>query len=81
MASVPTGELPDLLDTFLTPFGHHLGGTELESEIGTLLVPSHQDGLLGAEPFGGQHRAQADGAVANYGDRREGPTPAVTAQW
>ena len=51
-------------------FGDDVGGTELAAEVGTGLVAAHQDDPLGAEPLGGQHRAQADGAVADHGDRR-----------
>ena len=40
-----------------------------------------RDDPLGAEALGGQHAGQADGAVADDGDRVAGLTPAQTAAW
>src|SRR5260370_4516541 len=54
----------DPLDALRTPFGYHVGGAELDTEIGAVLVPAHQDDPLSAEPLRCEHRRQADCAVA-----------------
>ena len=38
-------------------------------------VAAEEDDLLGAEPLGGDHAAQADGAVADDGHRLAGADP------
>jgi len=35
-------------------------------------APGHSDDPLGAEPLSGQHRAQADGAITDHGNRTAG---------
>ena len=54
--AVPAGQLPDPCDALLATLGDHLGGAELAAELGALLVPAHEQDLVGAQPPGGQDR-------------------------
>lgn len=65
VSAVAPGQLPDTLDAFLAAFGDDIGGAELPAEAGTVLVPAHQDDLLGAQPLRGQHGTQPDRAVTD----------------
>ena len=69
MGAVAAGELADRVDALVAALGDDVGGAELAAEVGAVRVAAHQDDPLGAEPLGGQHGAQADGAVADHGDR------------
>ena len=61
----------------VAPLGDHVGGAELPAQVGAVLVVSHQHDPLGAEPPGGQHRAQPDRAVADHGHRRARADPGL----
>ena len=69
VGAVAAGELADRGDALLAAGGDDVGGAELAAEVGAGLVAAHQDDLLGAEPLGREHGEQADGAVADHGDR------------
>ena len=59
-------ELAHALDRGVTAFGDDVRGAELPAERGPLRVAAEQDDLLGAQPRGGDHAAEADGAVADH---------------
>src|SRR5215213_1098934 len=61
----PAGELLDPCRALLAALGHDVGGAELPGEPLAGLVPAHRDDTLGAQLLGGEHREQADGAVAD----------------
>ena len=63
------GELADASDTLLAALANDVGGAELPGERNALLVTTHDDDLLGAEPLGGEDTAQPDRAVADDRDR------------
>lgn len=69
MGPVAAGEIEDPLYAFRSSFGHHLGRAELLPEVSAVLVPAHQDDLLGAEPLGRQHRRQADRTIPDHRHR------------
>ncbi len=71
VSAVAAGQLTDLLDAFGASFGDDVGGAELAAQIGAVLVPAHQNDLLGAEAFGRHDREQPDRAVADH--RHRGP--------
>ena len=54
--AVTAGQLPNPFDALLAALGHDVGRAELTAQIGAVVVPAHQDDLLGAEPLRGQHR-------------------------
>ena len=60
-------EIADPRNALLAAFADHVGRAELPCEIEPVLVPAHDDDLLGAEPLGGEHSADADRAVADDG--------------
>jgi hypothetical protein len=66
---VPSPQVPDPLDALCAAFGHDVGGTELDAEVGAVGVPAHQDDPPGAEPLCREDGAQADRAVADDGHR------------
>ena len=72
VGAVAAGELADLRDALLAALGDDVGGAELPAQVGAVLVPAHQDDLLGAQPLGREHREQADRAVADHRDRSSG---------
>ena len=57
------GQLADAGDALLAALGDHVGGAELAAQAGAGLVAAGEHDPLGAEPLGGDHRAQADRAV------------------
>src|SRR5215216_1648116 len=61
------GELAHALDGLLAPLAHHVRGAELPGQGDPVGVATEDDDLLGAEALGGDHRAQADGPVADDG--------------
>ena len=63
------GELEDRLVGFLAAGVDDVGGAERSGDPLAVGVPAEGDDPLGAEPLGGQHGGQADGAVADHGDR------------
>ena len=63
------GQLADALDGLLAALADDVGGAELARERDPVGVAAHDDDLLGAEALGGDDAAQADGAVADDGDR------------
>ena len=67
MRAVAAGQFQHAFDALLAALGDDVGGAELAAQVGALLVPAHQDDLLGAEPLGRQHAAQSDGAVSDDG--------------
>lgn len=69
------GELADVLDGLLAALGDDVGGAELARERDAVLVAAHDDDLLGPEALGGDHTAQADGAVAHHGHPLAGADP------
>ena len=71
----PAGQLADALDRLVAALADDVGGAELLSERDALGVVAEQDDLLGAEPLRGDHAAEADGAVADDGDRLAGRDP------
>ena len=76
------GQLLDALDRLLAALADDVGGAELAGERDPVGVAAQDDDLLGAEALGGDHAAQADGAVADDGDAiLPGATPATTAAW
>ena len=68
-----------LRDAVLAAFGDDVGGAELASQVGAYCVAAHEDDLLGAEPFGREHRHQADRAVADHRDPVPRGDPALVA--
>ena len=50
-------------DPVLAAFGHDVGGAERPGQALPVFVTGHHDDPRGAQPFGGQHRAQPDRAV------------------
>ena len=70
------GQLAHALDRLLAALAHHVGGAELPGELDAVRVAAHDDDLLGAEPLRRDDAAQADGAVADHGDRAAGGGPA-----
>ena len=69
-ASAPTPSVSSLiaLGALLAALGDDVGGPELPGDLLALLVARHRDHPLGAHLGGGQHAAQADGAVADHDD-------------
>jgi len=61
-------QLAHALDCFLTALADGIGRAELPREFDAVGVAAEDDDLLGAEALGGDHAAQADGAVADDGD-------------
>src|SRR5205085_2853409 len=52
----------------VAPFGHDVGGAELERQLLPWLVATHGDDPLGAELLGGESAHEANGAIADDGD-------------
>ena len=75
MRTVAAGQFADLRHRLVAAFGHDVGGAEVAAQVGAVGVAAVEDDLLGAEPLGGQHRAQSDRAVADDGHRRSRPHP------
>jgi hypothetical protein len=69
----PAGELGNLRGALGSPLLHHIGGAEVAGHLLPVGVPAHHDHSLGAELTGGQHRAQAHGAITNDRNRLPGP--------
>src|SRR4051794_18898656 len=67
--SVASGQLAHSLGCFLAALGHDVGRSELDADVGALLVTAQQDDLLGAEALRRHHAAEADGPVADDRDR------------
>jgi hypothetical protein len=67
------GELADAGDALLAALAHLVGGPEAPGDGQPVVVAPHDDDPLGPEPPGGQHGAEADGAVAHHDCRRAGP--------
>jgi hypothetical protein len=63
--ALAAGEFVDALDRVLAALGDDVGGAVLAGERDAVGVAAHDDDLLGAEALGGDHRARADGAVAD----------------
>ena len=61
---VVAGQLGDPVDPRRPALGDHLGGAEVEGEPLADAVPAHRDDASGPQFAGGDHRAEADGAVA-----------------
>src|SRR3954469_12889911 len=80
-AAVAAGELPNSGDALLAAGGDDVGGAELPAQVGARPVAAHQHDLLGAQPLGGQHREQADRAVADHRHRAAPATWPRTAAW
>ena len=66
------GELAHALDRLVAALAHDVGGAELARQRDPVGVAAEDDDLLGAEALGGDHAAQADGAVADDGHRLAG---------
>ena len=66
------GELAHALDRLIAALADDVGGAELARQRGPVDVTPEEDDLLGAEAPGGDHPAQADGAVTDDGDRLSG---------
>ncbi len=66
------GEFLDLRDTFITTLCDNIGCAELQRELLARLMAAHRDDAFGAELPGGEHRAEADGAVADDRHRLAG---------
>ncbi len=79
--ALAAGEFTHGLDGGLPAFGDDVGGAEGAGDVGADLVAAEGDDALGAEPLGGQHRAQADGSVADDGDRGAGPGARGEGPW
>ncbi len=75
VGAVTPGQRADLLDAFVAALGDDVGGAELPTKIGAVTMAAHQDDLLGAQSFGGQHRAESDCAVADDDYRMTGLHP------
>jgi hypothetical protein len=69
VGSVAAGQFAHALECLITVFGDDVGGAELTGEVGAGGVVAQDDDLGGAQPLGGDHTAQSDGAVADDGDR------------
>ena len=65
----PIGQLLDPRHAFVAALGHDVGRAELAGKLLPRLVSAHRDDALGAQLLRGQHRAQADRAVADDRDR------------
>src|SRR3712207_5675496 len=61
----PAGHVLDPCRALLAALAHDVGRAELPGELLAGLVPAHRDNPLRAELLGGEHREQADGAVAD----------------
>ena len=59
------GELAHALDRLVAALADDVGRAELARERDAVGVAAQHDDLLGAEPAGGDHAAEADGAVAD----------------
>ncbi len=69
------GQLAHPLDRLSAALGDDVGGAELAGQVGALLVAAEDDDALGAEAPGGDHAADADGAVADHGGGDAGTHP------
>src|SRR5688500_256854 len=47
VGAIAAGEFAHALDALLAALGDHVRGAELAAEVGALLVPAHEDDLLG----------------------------------
>src|SRR3954452_15175284 len=70
MRTQPAGELLDMGYALVAALRHDVGGSEAEGQLLPGLVPAHRDDPLGAQLPRGEDAEQADGAVADDGDRR-----------
>ena len=61
------GQLAHALDRLLAALADDVGRAELSRQRDPVGMAAEEDDLLGAEPLGGDHAAQADGAVADDG--------------
>src|SRR5207247_5608049 len=66
-------ELTDALDGVGASLAHDVRRAELLCEGDPVGMPAEDDDLLRAEPLGGDHAAEPDGAVADDGRRPSGP--------
>lgn len=63
----PAGELAHALDRLVAAFAYDVGCAELTRQGDPVGVAAEDDNLLSAEAPGGDHAAQADGAVTDDG--------------
>jgi hypothetical protein len=61
-------QLADALDRLVTTLADNIRGAELSGERDPVRVTTEKDELLRSKPFGRNHPAQTDGAIAD--DRR-----------
>jgi hypothetical protein len=70
VSALAAGKFLHAFDAFCASLGDDVGGTELDTEAGAVLVPAHEDDPFGAELLGRQHRQQSGRAVTD--DRHGG---------
>ena len=70
VGAIAAGQVANSLDTLVATLGDHIGGSELDTDVGTVLVPTHQHDPLSTQTPGGQHRTEPDCPIADDGHRR-----------
>jgi hypothetical protein len=68
MSPEAVGQLAHSLDRLIAALGDHVGGHELVRKCDPVFVAAEDDDRLGTQAPGGDHAAEADGAVADDGD-------------
>jgi hypothetical protein len=69
----PAGEFLHHGGAVVAPLADHVGGAEFQGQLLPGLVTAHRDNALGSQLASGQHREQADSAVADDRDGLAGP--------
>jgi len=60
------GQFAHAFDRFLATLADDIGRAELLRQFDAIFMAAHDDDLLGAQAFRGDHAAQADRAVADH---------------